>query len=209
MLKQSQQQKLLQKLSPQQIQLMKLLQVPTAVLEERIKEELEENPALEYGEDGQEEEFKETTEDFEAKEGEEEFEPDGSENEYDNIDISEYVSEGDDDIADYRLRDDNYPDPDESRTIPVRVETTFHDHLLDQLGMLSLDERLTRIAQQIIGSIDDDGYLRREVGAIVDDLSFSQNVQTEEEEIRDLIKLIQQFDPPGVCCVDLDRKSVV
>lgn len=209
MLKQSQQQKLLQKLSPQQIQLMKLLQVPTAVLEERIKEELEENPALEYGEDGQEEEFKEPGEDFEAKEGEEDFEPDGSENEYDNIDISEYVSEGDDDIADYRLRDDNYPDPDESRTIPVRVETTFHDHLLDQLGMLSLDDRRARIAEQIIGSIDDDGYLRREVSAIVDDLSFSQNVQTEEEEIRDLIKLIQQFDPPGVCCVDLKECLVL
>lgn len=182
---------------------MKLLQVPTAVLEERIKEELEENPALEYSEDGQEDEFKENNEEFESGEAEDDFEPDGSENEYDNIDISEYVSEGDDDIADYKLRDDNYPDPDENRTIPIRVETTFHDHLLAQLGMLSLDDRLQRIAEQIIGSIDDDGYLRREVSAIVDDLSFSQNVQTDEEEIRQLIKLIQQFDPAGVCCTDL------
>lgn len=206
MLKQTQTQKLLQKLSPQQIQLMKLLQVPTANLEERIKEELEENPALEYGEDenASEDEFKEApAEEFEAGEAEEDFDPDGSENEYDNIDISEYVADGDDDIADYRLRDDNYPDQDESRTIPVRVENTFHDVLLGQLGMLSLDERLTSIAEQIIGSIDDDGYLRREVSAIVDDLSFSQNVQTDEEEIRELILRIQEFDPPGVCCTDL------
>jgi RNA polymerase sigma-54 factor len=203
MLKQTQQQKLLQKLSPQQIQLMKLLQVPTAVLEERIKEELEENPALEYGEEAQEDEFKETQEEYTAPEEEDDFEPDGSENEYDNIDISEYVSEGDDDIADYRLRDDNYPDPDENKTIPVRVETSFHEHLLSQLGMLALDERQTSIAEQIIGSIDDDGYLRREISAIVDDLSFSQNVSTDEEEIRDLIKKIQEFDPPGICATDL------
>jgi len=206
MLKQTQQQKLLQKLSPQQIQLMKLLQVPTAVLEERIKEELEENPALEYGEEAHEEEFKDPQDEFsgnEEGEGDDEFEPDGSENEYDNIDISEYVSEGDDDIADYKLRDDNYPDQDENKTIPVRVETSFHEHLLEQLGMLELDERMNAIAEQIIGSIDDDGYLRREVSAIVDDLSFSQNVSTDEEEIRDLIKKIQDFDPPGICATDL------
>lgn len=207
MLKQTQQQKLLQKLSPQQIQLMKLLQVPTAVLEERIKEELEENPALEYGEEAHEDEYKDPQEEFsataDAEEGEDEFEPDGSENEYDNIDISEYVSEGDDDIADYRLRDDNYPDQDENKTIPVRVETSFHEHLLSQLGMLELDERQNSIAEQIIGSIDDDGYLRREVSAIVDDLSFSQNVATDEDEIKELIRRIQEFDPPGICATDL------
>ncbi|WP_126248424.1 RNA polymerase factor sigma-54 [Chitinophaga rhizosphaerae] len=204
MLKQTQQQKLLQKLSPQQIQLMKLLQVPTANLEERIKEELEENPALEYSEDGSspDDEMEKPAEEFEAG-SDDEFEPDGSESEYDNIDISEYVSEGDDEIADYKLRDDNYPDPDEQRTMPIRVETTFHDHLLDQLGLQTLDERQRRIAEQIIGSIDDDGYLRREASAIVDDLSFSQNVETDEEEIRQMIKMIQTFDPPGVCCSDL------
>ncbi|SHM35027.1 RNA polymerase, sigma 54 subunit, RpoN/SigL [Chitinophaga jiangningensis] len=201
MLKQTQQQKLLQKLSPQQIQLMKLLQVPTVNLEERIKEELEENPALEYGEEAHEDEFKEQDE-FESDD--DEFEPDGSESDYDNIDISEYVNDGDDEVADYKLRDDNYPDPDESnKTIPVRVETSFHEHLLSQLGMLELDDRQNAIAEQIIGSIDDDGYLRREVSAIVDDLSFSQNVSTDEEEIRELIKKIQEFDPPGVCCSDL------
>ncbi|RAJ85576.1 RNA polymerase sigma-54 factor [Chitinophaga dinghuensis] len=202
MLKQTQQQKLLQKLSPQQIQLMKLLQVPTVNLEERIKEELEENPALEYGEEAHEDEFNEQDE-FEGGD-DDEFEPDGSETDYDNIDISEYVSDGDDDVADYKLRDDNYPDPDESnKTIPVRVETSFHEHLLSQLGMLELDDRQNAIAEQIIGSIDDDGYLRREVSAIVDDLSFSQNVSTDEAEIKELIKRIQEFDPPGVCCGDL------
>ena len=165
MLKQTQQQKLLQKLSPQQIQLMKLLQVPTVNLEERIKEELEENPALEYGEEAGEDEFKEQ-EEYEAPAEEDEFEPDGSENEYDNIDISEYVSEGDDDVADYKLRDDNYPDPDESnKTIPIRVETSFHEHLLSQLGMLELDDHQNAIAEHIIGSIDDDGYLRREISS--------------------------------------------
>src|SRR5215212_11828279 len=113
-LSQSLQQKLLQKLSPQQIQLMKLLQVPTANLEERIKEELEENPALEVDE--------EKPEEFEEKEefdGDEEYdEPDGSNDEYENIDISEYVHDGDDDIADYKLRDDNYPDAEEERVVP-------------------------------------------------------------------------------------------
>src|SRR5437868_15142925 len=104
-LSQSLQQKLLQKLSPQQIQLMKLLQVPTAHLEERIKEELEENPALETGEDGQD--YEEPKEEFEA---EEENDSDGSEEEYDNIDISEYVNDSDDDVGDYKLRDDNYPE---------------------------------------------------------------------------------------------------
>ncbi|MCK7558729.1 hypothetical protein MKQ70_28565 [Chitinophaga sedimenti] len=200
MLKQTQQQKLLQKLSPQQIQLMKLLQVPTAILEERIKEELEENPALEYGEDEQQpaDDFSNNDTPDESSDGEtDDFEPDGSENEYDNIDISEYVSEGDDEIADYKLRDDNYPDPDENRTIPIKVETSFHDYLLDQLGMLELDPRKSAIAEQIIGSIDDDGYLRREVSAIVDDLSFSQNISTDEEEIKELIKVIQNLTRPA------------
>ncbi|ATL46688.1 RNA polymerase sigma-54 factor [Chitinophaga caeni] len=201
MLKQTQQQKLLQKLSPQQIQLMKLLQVPTANLEERIKEELEENPALEHSEDTYDDDLsKDPAEEYENND--DEFEVDG-ESEYDNIDISEYVSEGDDDIADYKLRDDNYGDQEETRTIPVRVETSFHEQLLSQLGMLALDERQHRVAEQIIGSIDDDGYLRREVDAIVDDLSFSQNIETSDEEVKELIKLIQTFDPPGVCCADL------
>ncbi len=190
------QQKLLQKLSPQQIQLMKLLQVPTAHLEERIKEELEENPALETGEDGFDENHEEPKDDFETVD--DDFENDGSENDYDSIDISEYVNDGDDEPGDYKYRDDNYGDPEETKVMPHRVETSFYDTLKTQLLMLHLDDRERKIAEQIIGSIDDDGYLRREITSIVDDLAFRQNIDSTEKEIEDLIALIQQFDPPGV-----------
>ncbi|MCG7856456.1 RNA polymerase factor sigma-54 [Flavihumibacter sediminis] len=200
-LSQSLQQKLLQKLSPQQIQLMKLLQVPTANLEERIKEELEENPALEQSDEASDE-FDENRDEFE---GEEDYDTEGSEDEYDKIDISDYVHEGDDDIADYRLRDDNYPELDDKQVMPFKVETTLHDTLADQLGMLKLDERSSKIAEQIVGSIDDDGYLRRETASIQDDLAFRQNIDATEEEIEELIRLIQQFDPAGVAARDLQE----
>ncbi len=200
-LSQSLQQKLLQRLSPQQIQLMKLLQIPTANLEERIKEELEENPALEVSEETHEDEFgDEAKDDMDAAD---DYEADGSEDEYGNLDISEYVGEGDDDIADYKLRDDNYPEMDDKKTLPFKIENSFHELLLDQLGMLSLDERSYKIAEQIVGSLDDDGYLRRELSSIVDDLAFRQNVMSSEKEIEDIIKKIQQFDPPGICARDL------
>lgn len=204
-LSQTLQQKLLQKLSPQQIQLMKLLQIPTANLEERIKEELEENPALEMAEEGEDpsDEMKDEFQSTEAEAGDDEYEMDGSEDDYENIDISDYVSEGDDDVADYKLRDDNYPEADEKKTLPFKVEGSFHDLLMDQLGMLNLDERTYRIAEQVVGSIDDDGYIRRELSSICDDLAFRQNVDATEEEIEALIRQIQQFDPPGICARDL------
>ncbi|HTN35612.1 MAG TPA: RNA polymerase factor sigma-54 [Arachidicoccus sp.] len=203
-LSQTIQQKLLQKLSPQQIQLMKLLQIPTANLEERIKEELEENPALEESneEDGPEE-IEEQQEDFEN--AEDEFELDGSEDQYENIDISEYVSEGDDEIADYRLKGDGYTEAEERQNIPFRVENSLHETLSNQLGMLSLSESELVIAEQIIGSIDDDGYIRREMSAIVNDLAFRQNVETSEQEVESIIQKIQQFDPAGICARDLQE----
>src|SRR5438128_1443216 len=149
-LSQSLQQKQLQKLSPQQIQLMKLLQVPTAILEERIKEELEENPALETGEEETSDEFEnDETDEFETS-TEDEFDLDGSVDEYDSIDISEYVHDGDDDIADYKLRDDNYPEVDEGKVIPHKVETGFNELMLEQLGLLNLGEHEHKIAEQII-----------------------------------------------------------
>lgn len=197
-------QKLLQKLSPQQIQLMKLLQVPTAILEERIKEEMEENPALELSEDTHEDEFANDIAD-EFDESADDFESEGSEEEYDNIDISEYVSEGDDDIAEYKLRDDNYPEADEGKVSPHKTETSFHEHLLEQLGLMRMEERELRIAEQVVGSIDDDGYLRRETAAIVDDLAFRQNVDCTEEEVEKMILLIQKFDPPGVAARNLQE----
>jgi RNA polymerase sigma-54 factor len=184
---------------------MKLLQVPTANLEERIKEEMEENPALEQEEE-KHDEFEEAKDEF-TENGEETFdEPDGSENDYDNIDISDYVKDGDDDIADYKLRDDNYgSDDDDKKTIPFKTETSFYETLLDQLGLLKLDEKEQRIAEQIVGSIDEDGYLRRDTAAIVDDLAFRQNIMTTDEEVESIIKRIQQFDPPGVAARDLQE----
>ena len=207
-------QKQLQKLSPQQIQLMKLLQVPTGQLEQRIKEEIEENPALEEAEDGHESEFDENKDEF-SDSATEETEMDGSTDEYDNIDISEYVNEGDDEVGDYKLKDNNYPEIDENRVIPIKVERGFNEIMMEQLGMLTLDDHQKKVALQIIGNLDDDGYLRREFSAIVDDLAFRQNINTTEEEIAELVLQIQQFDPPGIAArnlqecllLQLERKS--
>ena len=201
---QSLQQKLLQKLSPQQIQLMKLLQVPTANLEERIKEELEENPALEHTEEDHDDQFDENKDEFDSSD-EEDFEAEGSQDEYENVDISEYVSDDDGEIADYKMRDDNYPEIDENKVVPYKIETSFHEHLQEQLLMLKLDDQQKKIAEQIIGSIDDDGYLRRDTAAIVDDLAFRQNIESNEQEVESVIRLIQQFDPPGVAARNLQE----
>lgn len=197
------QQKLLQKLSPQQIQLMKLLQVPTANLEERIKEELEENPALEQGEEGVDE--TEMVDEFESEA--DEYAEDGGPESLDEHepDLSEYIGDDGDDIADYKLKDDNYPEIEEGRHSMQRMETSFHEFLLEQLGMLNLDDRALRIAEQIVGSIDDDGYLRRETMSIVDDLAFRQNIETTVKEVEQFIRQIQQFDPPGICARDLQE----
>jgi RNA polymerase sigma-54 factor len=210
MLRQSNQQRLLQKLSPQQIQLMKLLQIPTANLEERIKEELEENPALEF-----ELENNNTAQDnyeLESNNADgEEGEVPGEEVELSNdtaekVDLDDFLRREDDDSGGYDYGDDYYGSGDNERQVtPARVETSFHDHLLDQLGMLELDERRQRIAEQIIGSLDEDGYLRREVNSIVDDLAFGQNIDTDAEEITSLIQQIQQFDPPGICAWTLQE----
>jgi RNA polymerase sigma-54 factor len=197
-------QKQLQKLSPQQIQLMKLLQVPTAQLEERIKEEIEENPALEEAEEGHETEYDEAKDEFSDTDTAD-TEMDGSVDEYDNIDISEYVSEGDDEVGDYKLKDTNYPEIDEDRVIPIKVEKGFNELMIEQLGMLTIDEHQKKVALQIIGNLDDDGYLRREFSAIVDDLAFRQNISTTEEEIAELVLQIQQFDPPGIAARNLQE----
>lgn len=204
-LSQSLQQKLLQKLSPQQIQLMKLLQVPTANLEERIKEELEENPALEQGEEGHEDEYTDELKDEFDSVGEEEVDPDGSADDYENVDISEYVVDDDGEIADYKTKDDNYPEMDDQKVIPIKVETSFHELVLNQLGMLELDEHSYRIAEQVVGSLDDDGYLRRELTSIADDLAFRQSLIVEEKEIEEIIVQIQQFDPAGIAARDLQE----
>jgi len=193
-LQQSLQQKLLQKLSPQQIQLMKLLQVPTAVLDERIKEEIEENTALELSEES----FNDEYENNDTTDEPEDYEMDGSENDYENIDISEYVQEGDDEVADYKLRDTNYADQGEAIVIPHKTEVSFMELMHQQLGMLTMSDHQRKVAEQLIGSLDEDGYLRREINAIIDDLAFRQNIITSAEEVAGLLVQLQQFDPPGV-----------
>ncbi len=201
---QSLQQKLLQKLSPQQIQLMKLLQVPTANLEERIKEELEANPALEVDEEAHKDEdpyadeFSDNTEETDNYE-----EQDGSTEDYDNIDVTEYLHDDDGEIAEYKTREDNYSDDDDNRQLPIKNEASFYDLMVSQLGLLALTDQQKRIAEHIIGSIDEDGYLRRDTPALVDDLAFRQNIETSVEEVDDIIAKIQQFDPPGVGARDL------
>ncbi len=201
---QSLQQKLLQRLSPQQIQLMKLLQVPTANLEERIKEELEANPALEVDEEGHKDEDLYADEFNSNEENASEYEEqDGSAEDYDNIDVSEYLHDDDGEIADYKTRDDNYGDEEEGHQMPAKNEATFYDMMIGQLGLLTLDEKQKKIAEHIIGSIDEDGYLRRDTPALIDDLAFRQNIETNKEEVDALIQKIQQFDPPGVGARDL------
>jgi RNA polymerase sigma-54 factor len=208
MLRQSNQQRLLQKLSPQQIQLMKLLQIPTANLEERIKEELEENPALEFElENGNTEqdnyELGDSPGDGEDGDGtgdEVELSNDTAE----KVDLDDFLRREDDDGGGYDSGDDYYGGGEtEMQVSPAKVETSFHEYVLDQLGMLELDDRRHRIAEQIIGSLDEDGYLRREITSIVDDLAFGQNIVTDAEEIADLVEQIQLFDPPGICTVTL------
>lgn len=192
------QQKMQQKLSPQQIQLMKLLQVPTAMLEERVKEEIEENPALETGKDtleGEEEEMSDMPEiDDERTEAVAD----------DNSATDNFDAYGDeDDVADYRMRDENVPELTGTGFIPHPVSTTLHEMLMEQLGLINLGLSDEKIAEQVIGSIDDDGYLRRDTNSIVDDLAFRQNVIVDAPQVEDVIFKIQRFDPPGIGARDV------
>lgn len=200
MLKQSLSQKMLQKLSPQQIQLMKLLQIPTASLEQRIKEELEANPALDEGDD-YDDVFDLEGENFgDTKESENERENDEPEFEFDDY-LKEYL---DDDPSNYKMKGEEFMD-DEERSMPIPVEKSFHESLENQLGMLDLDDQEIIIARQVIGSIDEDGYLRREPNSIVDDLLFAHNVDTTEKAVNQIILKIQKFDPAGICARTLQE----
>jgi RNA polymerase sigma-54 factor len=205
-LSQGLQQRFLQKLSPQQIQLMKLLQVPTANLEERIQEEIEENPALELSdEDLETADSEQTIDEFDVDKTDEYEDPDGSVDEYGNIDIREYVTDEDGDIADYRLRDDSQSETEENSFVQQKLQGNIYDLLQEQLSILEIDDQTRTIAEQIVGSIDDDGYLRRETASIVDDLAFRQNIISTEKEVEAVIKRIQQFDPPGTAVRNLQE----
>ena len=182
-LKQFLAQKLEQRLSPQQIQLMKLLQVPTMELDQRIKQELEENPALEEGLDSVEED------NFE-----EEYETDSSE-EVEEFDLSDYF---DDDTSEYKTQSNNNSKDDEERVIPLSGESSFQQRMTEQLHLLDLSDDQFMIADTIIGNLDESGYLNRELEAIVDDLAFSANVITTEAEVEKVLSLVQELDPAGI-----------
>ncbi len=188
MLKQKLQQKLLQKLSPQQIQMIKLLEIPTLQIEQRIKKELEENPALEEGPEEDEEITGMEAED-------EDYENDDKDQE--EFTLDDYIEE--DEIPDYRLHANNYSKEDEKRNeIPFSVGSTFQEHLMAQLNLRELTEKQKVLGEYILGNIDEDGYLRRELENIVDDLAFLQNVTTDEKELEEVLEVIQDLDPPGV-----------
>jgi RNA polymerase sigma-54 factor len=182
-------QKLEQRLSPQQIQLMKLLQVPTMELDQRIKQEIEENPALEEGQDLDEDDFS----------NEDSFEDDGDGDEFD---ISDYL---DDDVADYKTKSSNHSKDDDDKVIPFSGGNTFRERLSEQLQMLHLDDTQKTIANVLIGNLDEAGYLNRDIEAIVDDLAFSMNVQTTKESIEVVLEMIQDLDPAGIGARDLQE----
>lgn len=180
------QQKLLQKLSPQQIQMIKLLELPAIQLEQRIKRELEENPVLEVDEN--------------HREGDPQEERSNENNENDkDISIEEYLS----DEPSYKYRVNNYSKDDKKEDIPFSIGTTFHEYLSEQLGLVDLNEHERILAEYIIGNIDEDGYLRREVEAMVDDLAFSMNIDVSDQEMYRLLAVVQELDPPGIGARDL------
>ncbi|MFT6849958.1 MAG: RNA polymerase sigma-54 factor [Sphingobacteriales bacterium] len=185
MLKQSLQQKLLQKLSPQQIQFIKLLQVPTSLLETRIKEELEINPALEDGNFSTEKEQREEEREREDGTGESE-----------DINVDDYIQEQS--ISEYSKYSQGGDDENEGKEMPIAITPSFHEGLTLQLGMQDFTDEQVVIAEQVIGSIDDDGYLRREISSMVDDLAFTRNFQTTEEDVEGVLRVIQTFEPAGV-----------
>jgi len=195
MLKQFLSQKLQQKLSPQQIQLMKMLQIPTMELDQRIKEEMEINPALE---EGKEEESQDDPDKMDEQEEQAEQE-EAKENE--DIDISEYFD--DDETPDYKLQINNHSSDDENRETPIGSGRTFQDLLFAQIAMTDLDENEMLLAEYLIGNLDESGYLRREITAIVNDLAFSMNIGTTPAELEAVLKVIQDMDPAGVGARDL------
>ncbi|WP_299128189.1 RNA polymerase factor sigma-54 [uncultured Winogradskyella sp.] len=190
-LKQFLQFKLSQKLSPQQIQLMKLIQLPTQAFEQRLKQELEENPALDTGKeadasDDNLDEFDNSSDDFN----------DNETIDADDINVDEYLS--DDEIPDYRTHANNYSADDDEKSVPYAAGTSFTQHLTNQLNTFRLSEQDEEIAYFLVGSVDESGYIRRSLSDITDDLAFTQNVYTTEEEVEKVLEVVHQLDPAGV-----------
>lgn len=183
------QQRLLQKLSPQQIQVIKLLEIPAMQLEQRIKSELEENPILEL---------------IESDEADDNYDNDSDESQSDDeFSLEDYMNE--EDIPNYRLSANNYSKDDKQLDMPYSSGVSFHDSLIEQLGLSDLNEEEELIAEYIIGNIDEDGYLRRSLFSISDDLAFHQNIDVKLEDLERYLEIIQDFDPPGIGARDLQE----
>ncbi len=200
MLKQHLQFKLSQKLSPQQIQLMKLIQLPTQAFEQRLKQELEENPALEGGKEEKDtigDEFDELYEN----------DAEGENINTEDINIDEYLS--DDEIPDYRTKANNYSADDDEKSIPYAAGTSFNQYLINQLTTVYLNEQEWGIAEFLVGSIDESGYIRRPLSDIMDDLAFTQNIYTDEKTIESVLKMVQELDPPGVAARSLEECLII
>lgn len=181
-----------QKLSPQQIQFIKLLQIPTAELDTRIEEELEANPALEEGRE----------ESDDTKQDEETYEEDYSSAD-DDLNVEDYLQ--DDDFRGYKMQGDGPSGDEDDREMPIPTTTTLNEQLLTQFGFLGLDERQQIIGLQLIGSIESDGYIRRDLEAIINDLAFSQNIETDMDEVEEVLRKIQTFDPAGIAARNLQE----
>ncbi|WP_394345409.1 RNA polymerase factor sigma-54 [Hymenobacter persicinus] len=227
-----------QKLSPQQIQFIKLLQIPTAELETRIKEELEVNPALEEGDENSDDELEDQERDDDSDSDDDDFDDPDSEFDSDDNTLDEDFDEGadeqpevelpakdepaettkdnedldlgdylnDDEIAGYKMQGDGPGEPDDDREMPLAdTSGSLIDALMDQLGFADLDEQQEAIGRQLIGSIDNDGYIRRDLSAIANDLAFSQNIEASEADIEAVLHVIQSFDPAGIAARDLQE----
>ncbi len=192
MLKQSLHYKLLQKLSPQQIQLMKLIQLPTQAFEQKIKQEIEENPALESG--------KESDVDSDLQN---EYDDAGTETIETEVNIDEYLS--DDETPSYKLQSNNYSADDDEKSIPYASGTSFNQFLKNQLNTFRLNDQERQIAEFLVGSIDGSGYIRRSLDDIVDDLAFSANIYTDVKEVRRMLEHVQKLDPAGVGAQNLEE----
>lgn len=198
MLKQQLRQQLQQKLSPQQIQMIRLLELPAIELEEKVKHELEENPALEEGKPNQD--------DYEYEDGRDSDDEgtsiDGNNNENADLSLGDYLTE--DDIPDYKLQE-LHDRNDKKEDIPFSAGESLNEYLLEQLGLRELPEQEYKIAEYIIGNIDDDGYLRRDLNSIADDLVFQAGLDITGKDIEPILSLVQDFEPSGVGARDLQE----
>lgn len=196
MLKQHLQFKLSQKLSPQQIQLMKLIQLPTQAFEQRLKQELEENPALEGGKEELDTYDDEFSDPYETENDNETINTE-------DINIDDYLS--DDEIPDYRTKANNYSSDDEEKSVPYAAGVSFNQYLINQLNTVYLSDDEWSIAEFLVGSVDESGYIRRPLSDILDDLAFTQNIYTDEETIEKVLRIVQKLDPPGVAARSLEE----